>query len=238
MIHRDLKPSNVILAPDVENSDEPKLIDFALAKVTISPYLSPEQRAGSAVDARSDVYSLGCMLYEMVTSAPPPLEGEAPPPSARVEGVPPQLDAVIARCLAKDPAGRFKSMQEMAGALGGIDRRRLSGRHASARGGVSWGFVLGAFAAGALATAGGMVLGTRAAADDGSIVVTSKPSGGRVEVDGRPWKQTTPTAVTGLGAGGHKVRVIVDGREPVEQSVTLERGGHGEVEAVLPSGAK
>ncbi|HEY2746975.1 MAG TPA: serine/threonine-protein kinase, partial [Polyangia bacterium] len=73
VIHRDVKPSNVILAPDVEASDEPKLIDFALAKVKTSAYVSPEQRAGSAVDVRSDVYSLGCVLYEMIVGKAPPL---------------------------------------------------------------------------------------------------------------------------------------------------------------------
>ncbi len=234
VIHRDVKPSNVILAPDVEASDEPKLIDFALAKVKTTAYLSPEQRAGSAVDARSDVYSLGCVLYEMLVGRPPPLEAVAPPPSTIVEAVPAQLDALLARCLAKDPAGRYKSMKELAEAIGGIDRRRLSGHHAGPRSGVGYGFVLGAFVAGALATAGGMWLGTRAAADDGSIVVTSGPSGATVEVDGHAWKQTTPTAVTGLGPGAHSVRVRIDGHAPVVESVTLEAGGHAAVDVTLP----
>jgi hypothetical protein len=125
-------------------------------------------------------------------------------------------------------------MKEMADALGGIDRRRLSGRHGAPRNSVGYGFVLGAFVFGALVTAGGMWLGTRAAADDGSIVVTSKPSGAAVEIDGHAWKQTTPTAVTGLGPGAHSVRVRADGHEPVDQSLTLERGGHASVDVTLP----
>ena len=125
-------------------------------------------------------------------------------------------------------------MQEMAGALGSIDRRRLSGRHNSRSGGVGYGFVLGAFVAGALVTAGGMWLGTRAAADDGTVVVTSKPAGAEVEVDGRSWRQTTPTAVTGLAAGTHTVKLRLGGHEPVVEAATIERGGHGAVEAILP----
>ena len=144
-------------------------------------------------------------------------------------------DSTVARCLAKDPGGRFKSMKEMAEALGGIDRRRLSGRHAGPRGGLGYGFVLGAFIAGALVTAGGMWLGTRAAADDGSIVVTSRPSGAAVEIDGRAWKQTTPTAVTGLGPGTHSVRLRADGHAPVEQSVALDKSGHVALDVDLPA---
>ncbi|MCU1280028.1 MAG: putative serine/threonine protein kinase [bacterium] len=267
VIHRDIKPSNIILAPDVENGDEPKLIDFGLAKVAATTlgegltrsgqiigtpqYMSPEQIANRDVDARSDVYSLGCVLYEMVAGRPPfgadedvkvlyqQVHVDPPAPSTIVPALPPQLDAVIARCLAKDPEARFASMQEMAAALASIDRRRLAG--AGSRGtdnrsvGVGYGVVLGAFVVGALATGGGMWLGTRQAAIQGEIVVTSQPSGATVEVDGRAWRQTTPTAVSGLGGGRHNVRVSAAGHAAVEQSVVLERGGRGAVEVSLPA---
>ena len=172
------------------------------------------------------------VLYKQMHHVPPA-------PSALVAGVPPPLDAVIARCLAKEPAGRFKSMQEMAAALAAIDRRRGSdtttARHERAGGGVGYGLVLGAFIAGALATGGGVWLGTRQAAGDGEIVVTSRPSGATVDVDGHPWRQTTPTAVTPIGPGRHDVRVTAPGHGALEQSVVVERGGRTAVDVVLPA---
>ena len=87
VVHRDIKPSNVILSPDTENEIEPKLIDFGLAKVAAvssekgltrtgqivgtPDYMSPEQIANKEVDARSDVYSLGCLVFEMCVGRPP-----------------------------------------------------------------------------------------------------------------------------------------------------------------------
>ena len=131
IVHRDLKPDNVFLS--ISNTDGrivPKVLDFGIAKLAergsathtrtgavlgTPAYMSPEQcRGGSkVVDGRSDVYSLGCILYEMLCGTPPFVRdgmgdlivahvSEAPePPHARVPTIPPALDALVMRMLAK-----------------------------------------------------------------------------------------------------------------------------------------
>jgi eukaryotic-like serine/threonine-protein kinase len=134
IIHRDIKPGNVMLTP----SGDVKVMDFGIARATTSEsltqtatvlgtatYFSPEQAQGEAVDARSDVYSLGCVLYEMLTGHPP-FSAETPvavaykhvkeepvPPSRLNPDVPPDLDAIVLKCLAKNPANRYQSAQEL-----------------------------------------------------------------------------------------------------------------------------
>src|ERR1043166_4518049 len=142
IFHRDLKPDNVIvLPPDEERERETvKVVDFGLAKLrdaagapTLTEtgavmgtphYMSPEQCRGERLDARSDVYSLGAMLYEMLAGSPPftapSLAGvlakhitEAPPPLPADAHVPPALAAVIMHSLAKDPDARPAGATEL-----------------------------------------------------------------------------------------------------------------------------
>lgn len=134
VVHRDVKPHNV----KISRNGEVKLLDFGIAKGEMTPgltavgavvgtpeYLSPEQLRGKPADPRSDVWALGVMLYEMVTGTIP---FEAPSlidlyrkideadyarPSSLASGVPPSLEALVARCLQRRPANRYQS----AGAL-------------------------------------------------------------------------------------------------------------------------
>ena len=156
IIHRDLKPDNVFLVPDeaVAGGERAKILDFGIAKlggdagegVAVtrtgallgSPlYMSPEQCRGTGeVDARADIYALGCLLFAMVTGRPPFLgQGvgeiigkhiyEQPPrPRELSPGLSAGLDAVIMRALEKDPARRHGSMRELASALDGTNGGR------------------------------------------------------------------------------------------------------------------
>ncbi|HXH96091.1 MAG TPA: protein kinase, partial [Gaiellaceae bacterium] len=144
LVHRDVKPSNVLLdvgaRPD--GSDHVYLADFGITKrvseetgvgedgrlLGTIDYVAPEQIGGGQVDARADVYSLGCVLYECLVGQPPfprdseiavvfaHLEAEPSPPSAERPELPEALDAVVARALAKDPEKRYPSCRELAGA--------------------------------------------------------------------------------------------------------------------------
>ncbi|HET9323526.1 MAG TPA: Stk1 family PASTA domain-containing Ser/Thr kinase [Gaiellaceae bacterium] len=136
VIHRDVKPHNVLLSPD-GTEQRYKVTDFGISRTSASQmteagsivgtaqYLSPEQARGAPVDQRSDIYSVGVVLYELLTGRLPftgetPLEiamkhlSEIPkPPSSLRPEVPPDLDMVVLRALAKDPAERFESAEEM-----------------------------------------------------------------------------------------------------------------------------
>lgn len=158
IIHRDLKPGNIFLCtdPEMEGGERAKILDFGVAKLTDTEqdshfktrtgsmlgtpvYMSPEQcRGAGAVDHRSDIYALGCVLFRMVCGRPPfHAEGlgeiiachlREPPPSLRsIEpSVSPQLDALVQRTLAKSPDNRFASMAELADVLRAL-RRAPSG---------------------------------------------------------------------------------------------------------------
>src|SRR6202453_3218408 len=135
IIHRDVKPANIMIS----HTGAVKVMDFGIARaladsnnvtqtaavIGTAQYLSPEQARGEKVDARSDVYSLGCVLYEMLTGEPP-FVGDSPvavayqhvredpvPPSLRYEGISADLDAVVLKALAKNPENRYQTAAEM-----------------------------------------------------------------------------------------------------------------------------
>src|SRR5439155_23579857 len=133
IVHRDIKPHNIVVGPD----GRLKVTDFGIARsgtsqmteagsiIGTAQYLSPEQARGTRVDQTSDLYSLGVVLYELLTGAVP-FTGETPVeiamkhlsavperPSVKRPEIPHDLDMVVLRALAKDPADRYQSAEEM-----------------------------------------------------------------------------------------------------------------------------
>ncbi|MBB3045515.1 Stk1 family PASTA domain-containing Ser/Thr kinase [Nocardioides sp. LMS-CY] len=147
IIHRDIKPGNVMLTP----SGDVKVMDFGIARaisdasstmtqtaavVGTAQYLSPEQARGETVDSRSDVYSAGCLLYELLTGRPP-FVGDSPvavayqhvrepatPPSDHDTELPPEIDAIVLKALAKRLEDRYQSAAAMRSDI----ERYLAGR--------------------------------------------------------------------------------------------------------------
>jgi eukaryotic-like serine/threonine-protein kinase len=162
IVHRDLKPSNVMVT-----ADGVKVLDFGLAKLTAAPfadsdaqtldeeeaaltrdrvilgtlgYMSPEQASGLPVDTRSDVFSFGVLLYEMLTGTHPfrrptasatlsAIKQEEPlPPTRLAPGLPVEAERVIVRCLCKEPGRRWQSLSDLAALLQDLKEDSDSGR--------------------------------------------------------------------------------------------------------------
>ncbi len=146
IMHRDLKPENVLLTTWRGQQDYVKILDFGIAKVSNAnqqltqtgivygtpAYMSPEQAQALEIDRRADLYSLGCMLYEMVTGQIPfdaksnlkILEMQAfqePTPPSQIAPVAPALENIILRAMAKNPENRFQTAQDMLDALDALD---------------------------------------------------------------------------------------------------------------------
>jgi serine/threonine-protein kinase len=151
VVHRDIKPQNMLIIPE---SGELKIMDFGIARVSemkggvaaagltttgtvmgTPDYMPPEQAQGRPADFRSDIYSLGVVLFEIFTGALP-FDADSvmavvlkhiqqPPPRPRQVNprLPPELEAIILRCLEKDPARRYQHVAELLKELRAVSAR-------------------------------------------------------------------------------------------------------------------
>src|SRR6478672_1883307 len=155
IVHRDLKPDNILVSRSRSGREVAKVVDFGIAKamqegagealtrtglvIGTPEFMSPEQLLGDPIDARSDLYALGCIMHLMLTAAPafdaPTREqmikrrlSENPPHAQALDpGIPDAIDRVISRLLARTPDDRYSSAAEVREALSGPHTRRLSG---------------------------------------------------------------------------------------------------------------
>ncbi|MCO5168194.1 MAG: serine/threonine protein kinase [Planctomycetes bacterium] len=233
VVHRDVKPLNVI----IDAAGEPRLLDFGLARASgalaerltltgevlgTPRYIAPEQAADArSVDGRADVYGLGGILYAMLTGQPP-VPGQhltevlinvqthvPPPPSSLRPEVPPALDAVCARALAKEPDARFASALDLLEALraaagGAGPRRRRAGRRGRrlALAALGVGAVLAVAAAG-LALTTSRPDAPAAAADAGASEEPTAAGGVREEVAPPAPDRPRRWSIDGLERGHH-----------------------------------
>uniref|UniRef100_UPI002456722C serine/threonine-protein kinase n=1 Tax=Nocardia carnea TaxID=37328 RepID=UPI002456722C len=158
LLHRDVKPANIVISADHEGRDIVRITDFGIARsldaatdltatgavLATFAYAAPEQLSGQRADHRADIYSLGCTLYELLTGAKPfghrsgaaviyaHLSEPPPRPSQARPDLPAALDEVVARAMAKDPAGRFADCAELAAAARQALRYRSAATHPGA----------------------------------------------------------------------------------------------------------
>ncbi|MDE0572090.1 Stk1 family PASTA domain-containing Ser/Thr kinase [Demequina sp. B12] len=225
LVHRDIKPANVMLTP----TGAVKVMDFGIARaladagntvtqtqavVGTAQYLSPEQARGETVDARSDLYSTGCLLFELLTGRPPfigdspvsvayqHVREEPPAPSQFASDVPRQLDQVVLRSLAKNRDARYSTAQEflsdLRAVLGGGTVSPSTG--AVAVGGVAAGAAAGAVAGAAMA--GGMTPEEIAEQPTQAMPVTPGPETNATEVMSPSQQQAWGDVMGGGAAGG------------------------------------
>ncbi|WP_062382595.1 Stk1 family PASTA domain-containing Ser/Thr kinase [Demequina iriomotensis] len=221
LVHRDIKPANIMLTP----TGAVKVMDFGIARaladsgqtmtqtqavVGTAQYLSPEQARGENVDARSDLYSTGCVLFELLTGRPPfigdspvsvayqHVREAAPRPSEFASDVPEELDRVVLRALTKNRDERYASAQDFLADL----RSVMSGEPlAPSTGAIALGSAaLGAGAAGVAAAA----LGDQGPETNATEIMPEPTLGGQTAVmpAGGPWASVDEPGATGPETAG------------------------------------
>ncbi|HEX6104712.1 MAG TPA: serine/threonine-protein kinase, partial [Gemmatimonadales bacterium] len=262
VVHRDIKPENILLS-----GGHAMVADFGVAKAlaggVMQPvaagagltavgialgtphYMSPEQATGrDLVDARSDQYSLGCVLYEMLTGAPPftgdsaqsviakAMTAPRPRPGRARPGIPAFLDQVVTRAMAADPADRYPSMAALAAALGGARALPAQGK-GRRRGVVLAGVALAAAAGLGLWLTRRPAAGTVAPAAERLAVLPFNTSGVGVEFLGEGMVDLLSTNLGGVGG----IRTV-DPRTVLRQAEGADQGEAVGLERALGLGRK
>ncbi|MEZ5078248.1 MAG: serine/threonine-protein kinase [Solirubrobacterales bacterium] len=231
LIHRDVKPANVLLSGG-EGSEHAYITDFGVARnvatesgltktgrfVGTLDYVAPEQIAGDRVDARADVYALGCLLFKLLTGEVPfPRDAEAarlyahlndppPPPSQQVPVVPPALDAVVARAMAKRPGDRYPS----AGDLGRAAVAALSGA--------------------------AVALPERTVATGAAATVEAETAAAELEPTVESGVEATADSGDEMAAEGEAAATRAADTRRLGREVAAERSGHGSRRALIAGG--
>jgi serine/threonine protein kinase len=261
IVHRDLKPDNVVVEPDPEapGGERAKILDFGIAKVAEAlqkpddhvqtkagsllgtpTYMSPEQCRGTTVDAKTDVYALGIMLYQMVSGQPPFQSeglgelmamhlGSPPPPlGERVPALQPAVVTLVHAMLEKD-AGKRPSMRDVVAALerGGAQSTAVRPATTASGGGSKVGVIAGALALVALVGGGAALLLRKPSPPLPAKLVhwtlATVPAGARVigehdeELGRTPWTHEQPP-----GQGAQKVTLRLQGY--FDKAIDLDRG--------------
>jgi serine/threonine-protein kinase len=242
VVHRDIKPANLMILPD----GSVKVADFGIARLTSGAasttmtagmmvgtpsYMSPEQVQGEPVDGRSDLYSLGCVLYEALTGRKPfraetmaalltqILTAEPAPPSQVEPAVPRAFDPVVLRAIARDRERRYQTGRELAREL----RATLAPAAAAAapRSRTRW---LAIAAILLLLVAGGGVATLQLSKPaTGTVVSTSDPVGAEVLVDGKVVGRTPGSFA--VSEGSHEIEYRKDGYFPAQATVNVPARG-------------
>jgi serine/threonine protein kinase len=228
IVHRDLKPENIYLCPRGGDKNFIKLLDFGIAKLTgdggqshktrtglvigTPTYMSPEQCEGKGlIDHRSDVYSLGIVMYELLTGVVPfPGEGfgeilvahltkQPAPPSTVNPDVTPQIEAIVMHSIEKDRNRRFQNMEEFAAAIADPDAHLAAYQE-----------MVGMIPVGTAAQShsGGTMMLPEGSA--GSSAYGRSPTGGQRPITGQrgPTTQTGPTPTTLSGAASESLNFV------------------------------